>query len=301
MTRFVRLGILLFAVAGLAACSAKASAPKSAILNDFERVPDPGLLKRQFDPAEALKKPTYPSHDFDVSTSGYASVSSLGKESIRNAANADAKDKAAFKAVYKFIQGKSAAQVRFTVPGDYKVWDPKDLTATPHSWETGFGMDTDSHTPLKVTDWSPYRYFDFRVYNPSALTQTVYVRFNDASSGVTLTSVAVPAGESEVELPLQQLSEARLNASNIKGFTLFLDTAKPTIQTADPVLYFDEIALYDTDSQARIKAALEEGESEDNDEDWDSEDEDTVRQIRVVDASGVKVEAKTLTATAGAK
>jgi hypothetical protein len=267
MARFVRFGILILAVAGLAACSAKASAPKSVVLDDFERVPDPGLLKSQFDPMEAIKHPTYPNHDFDVATSGYASVTSLSKDAARAARN---------KALYLFIQGKNAAQVRFTVPGDYRVKGSDDF---PKTWETGFGLNIDSHTPLKVTDWSPYRYFDFRVYNPRPLQQTLYIRYSDADAATTITAVVLPQGECEVELPLDQLSAARLNPSDIKGVMLFLDTAG---QDVDPVLMFDQLALYDTDSATRVKLALEDGEQEEDDEDWDSEDEDVVRKVLVV-------------------
>jgi hypothetical protein len=283
MARLYRLGILVLAVAALAACSAKASAPKSAVLDDFERVPDPGLQNRVFDPMEALKMPTYPSHDFDVATSGYATVSSLSKDAARAA-----KDKP----LYKFIQGKTAAQVRFTVPGDYKKKGGDDF---PKVWETGFGLSIDSHTPLKVTDWSPYRYFDFRVFNPSAVQQTLFVRYSDASSSETITSVVLPLGECEVELPLDQLSVARLNQASIKAVTLYLDTAK---QDRDPVLMFDQLALYDTDSATRTKLALEEGEQEEEDEDWDSEDEDVVRKVLVVHPGDAPA-AATATAAAG--
>jgi hypothetical protein len=161
------------------------------------------------------------------------------------------------------------------VPGDYRKKDE----SFPKTWETGFGLSIDSHTPLKVPDWSPYRYFDFRVFNPKPMVQTLYVRYNDAASAVTVTSVLIPQGECEVELPLDQLSYARLDVSQIRGVTLFLDTAN---QSSDPVLMFDQIALYDTDAAARIKYALEEGEQESEDEDWDSEDEDTVRKVLVV-------------------
>jgi len=267
MARFLRFGILITGLAALAACSAKASAPKSVVLDDFERVPDAGLLKSQFDPMEAVKHPTYPSHDFDVATSGYASVTSLSRDAARAARN---------KALYLFIQGKSAAQVRFTVPADYRI---KGSDTFPKTWETGFGLDIDSHTPLKVTDWSKYRYFDFRVFNPSATRQILYVRYSDAASSTTITSVVIPQGECEVELPLTQLSVARLDPSDVKGIMLFLDTAG---QDVDPVLMFDQVALYDTDSATRVKLALEDGEQEADDEDWDNTDEDVVRKVLVI-------------------
>jgi len=287
MVRFLRFGIFTLAVAGLAACAARADAPKSVVLDDFERVPDPGLLKSQFDPLEAIKHPTYPSHDFDVATSGYASLSSISKDEARAV-----KDKP----LYEFIQGKSAAQVRFTVPGDYRV-KGEDF---PTTWESGFGLTIDSHTPLKTTDWSPYQYFDFRVYNPAPLQQTLYVRYNDSSSAVTITSVVVPQGESEVELPLSQLSEARLNQSDIKGVMLYLDTAG---QDRDPVLMFDQLALYNTDAATRVKLAQEDGEDQDQDtEDWDSEDEDVVRKVRVVHPGEIPPPAPSaLSASAGAR
>ncbi len=268
MLRSARFSFFLVALVGLSACSARGKVPGSVVLDDFERVPDPGLLQNRFDPVEALKHPTYPSHDFDVATSGYASVTSLSRQSAR-----DARDRA----LYEFIQGKSAAQVRFTVPGDYHKAGEDGF---PTTWESGFGLTTDSHTPLKVTDWSPYAYFDFRVYNPRPLAQTLYVRYSDAASNVTVTSVTLPQGESEVELPLAQLSAARLDPADMKGVMLYLDTAG---QQVDPVLMFDQLALYEADAATRFKLAQDEGASDQSDEeDWDEQDSDTVRKVRVI-------------------
>jgi hypothetical protein len=252
-------------MASLAACKAKAQAPKSVVLDDFERAPL--SASRVFDPSEALRQPTYPSTDFDLATSGYAVLSPINKDAARAA-----KDKA----LYKFIQGKTAAKVRFTVPSDYRK---KSDERFPITWETGVGLSTDSRTPLKQSDWSAFRYLSFRVFNPAAKAQTLYVRFNDAASASTRTAVAIPQGESEVELPLGQLADARLNPADIRGLTLFLDSAG---QDVDPVLIFDQLALYDTDAATRIKLAAEEGADESgDDEDWD-EEEEGVRKVNVV-------------------
>ncbi|MGH7442295.1 MAG: hypothetical protein ACREKE_06430 [bacterium] len=269
MARFMRFGAVLLVMVGLSACAARASAPKSVVLDDFERVPDPGLLKAGFNPIDALRHPTYPNHDFDVETSGYASVTSISKQAAQ-----DSDDKP----LYEFIQGKSAAQVRFTVPGDYRVKGSDDY---PQTWETGFGLSTSSHTPLKVTDWSPYRYFDFRAFNPSKVRQTLYVRYSDADANVTVTAVDLPLGECEVEIPLEQLSQARLDPSDMKEVMLYLDTAG---QDKDPVLMFDQLALYDTDSVTRAKLEAEGGDDEDSQdtEDWGDEDQDVVRKVLVV-------------------
>lgn len=266
MARLFRAGVLIVALVTVAACSPKGPKPKSVTLNGFERVPDAALLKRQFDPGEAIKKPTYPNHDFDVATSGYATLASINKEAARAA-----KDKP----LYKFIQGKTAAKVRFTVPSDYKTKGDN----FPRTWESGFALATDSKTPLAVTDWSPYKYFSFRLFNPGPLTQTVQLRFTDSASSVTRTSVLAPIGEVEVEVPLDLLSEARLNPKDIRNVTLYLDSAG---QDKDPVLLFDEVALHDMDAALRAKLASEEGEAEEEDEDWDSEDEEGVRKVDVI-------------------
>ena len=252
----------------LAACSAKSQTPQSVILNSFERVPDPNLAKRQFDPAEALKQPTYPNHDFDVSTSGYATLTPIDKAAARAA-----KDKP----LYKFIVGKSAGKVRFTVPADYRT---KGDEAFPKTWESGITLSIDSHTPLTATDWSQFQYLAVPVFNPGPLAQTLQVRFNDSGSGVTSTSAIAPVGESVLEFPLQILSDARLNAADLKALTLFIDTAG---QDKDPVLIFDEIGLYSLSADARAKLAAEEGDQTDeDDEDWDSDDEGVVRKVTVV-------------------
>jgi hypothetical protein len=267
MVRVVRLSALALIVAALAGCGKKGPQPKTLLLNGFERVPDAALLKRQFDPAEALKKPTYPGNDFDLATSGYATLSSINKEAARAA-----KDKA----LYKFIQGKSAAKVRFTVPTDYRKKEGNDRF--PKTWETGFGLTIDSKTPLAATDWSAYKYLSLRVFNPGAVQQ-LYVRFSDSSSAVTTTAVAIPAGESELELPLQQLADARLNQRDLKSLDFYLDSAG---QTTDPYLYVDEIALQDTDAALRAKLAADEGAGDETEDDsWD-EEEEGVRAVRVV-------------------
>lgn len=267
MVRSVRGIATALILASLVACAPKGPQPKTLVLNGFERVPDAGLLKRQFDPAEALKKPTYPDHDYDVATSGYASLSAINKEAARAA-----KDKA----LYKFIQGKTAAKVRFTVPSDYKKKGADDF---PKTWETGWGLSIDSKTPLAATDWSAYKYLSLRVFNPGTLPQELFVRISDSASAVTRTAVMVPAGESEVELPLDFLTVARLNARDIKSVTFYLDSAG---QDSGPYLLFDELALQDMDAALRAKLAAEEGDSEEDEEDWDEEEEEGVRQVRVL-------------------
>lgn len=267
MVRVLRNASAVVFLGVILGCAPKGPQPKTLVLNGFERVPDAALLKRQFDPAEALKKPTYPSHDYDVATSGYASLSAFSKESARAA-----KDKA----LYKFIQGKTAAKVRFTVPSDYKK---KGTDSFPKTWETGFGLSIDSKTPLPATDWSPYKYLSLRVFNPGTLPQELFVRISDSASAVTRTSLILPQGESELELPLELLSAARLNPSDIKSVTFYLDSAG---QDSDPTLFVDEVALQDMDAALRAKLAAEEGESEEDDEDWDEEEEEGVRQVRVI-------------------
>ncbi len=271
---FARRVLSLAALAGiLAACSSTAQAPASIILNDFERVPDPALARRQFDPAEALKKPTYPNHDFDVSTSGYATLSPLDKAAARAAQD---------KALYKFIRGKTAGKVRFTVPGDYRK---KGDERFPKTWETGLTLSIDSHSPLIATDWAKFQYLAVPVFNPGPLAQDVHVRFNDSGSGTTTTSAVAPVGESVLEFPLEILSQARLNAGDIKGVTFYLDTAA---QDLDPVLVFDEIGLYGQSAELRAKLALEEGENAQDEEDWDSDEGDAVRKVNVVRPSGAQ-------------
>jgi hypothetical protein len=267
--------LIILAATVMGACSSKAGAPPSVILNGFERVPDPALAKRQFDPAEALKKPSYPDHDFDVSTSGYATLTSLDKAAARAA-----KDKP----LYKFITGLSAGKVRFTVPGDYKK---KGAENFPKVWESGLTLSIDSHTPLKATDWAQFQYLAVPVFNPGPLSQTVMVRFNDSSSGVTVTSAIAPVGEAVLEFPLAILAEARLDPADLKGLTIFLDTAS---QDKDPVLIFDEIGLHGLSAAERAKLALEEGDQSTDEEDWDSEDEEgAVKKIQVVRPGQVPV------------
>jgi hypothetical protein len=288
MSRLWRVGVFVAGLAFLGACKAGAQAPKSVVLNDFERAPLTDHGRHQFDPAEAIRQPMYPNHDFDVATSGYATLTPLTKDQARAA-----KDKP----LYKFIQGKTAAQVRFSVPTDYKK---KDDERFPITWETGFSMSTDSHTPLLQTDWSAYRYLDFRAYNPGPSVQVLHVRYNDAMAGSTVTAVALPLGESEVELSLDQLSSARLNPADMRGFTLYLDTAG---QAVDPVLDFDQLALYDTDAATRQKLAAEEGsEDTSDDEDWDSDEDEALRKVVVVHPGQAPStgSGQALTATTGA-
>ncbi|HXC64457.1 MAG TPA: hypothetical protein VNZ67_08865, partial [bacterium] len=141
-------------------------------------------------------------------------------------------------------------------------------------------LSTESHTPLRQTDWSNYRFLDFRAYNPGPQPQVLHIRYNDAMASSTATAVTLPLGESEVELGLDQLAAARLNPADIRGFTLYLDTAG---QSVDPVIDFDQLALYDTDAATRQKLAAEEGSEESSDdEDWDSDEDEALRKVAVV-------------------
>jgi hypothetical protein len=66
----------------------------------------------------------------------------------------------------------------------------------------------------------------------------------------------------------------------------------------DPVLDFDQLALYDTDAATRQKLAAEEGaEESSDDEDWDSDEDEGLRKVLVVHPGDSAVAA---TATAGA-
>lgn len=274
MARLWRVGLILVGMAALGACKAQAEAPKNLVLDDFELAPAGG--NRVFDPIAALRHPTYPNNDFDLATSGYATLSPVTKDEARAARD---------KPLYKFIQGKTAAKVRFTVPTDYR---DKSDERFPVTWETGFGLSTDSRTPLKQTDWSAYRYLTVHVFNPGPLVQRLNVRFNDAASSTTRTAVLVPLGESELELPLDQLGAARLDLTNIRNVSFYLDTAN---QDADPVLLFDQLSLHDLDSATRIKLANEDGEDDSSDDDsWD-DDSDTVRKINVVHPGDLTVTA----------
>jgi hypothetical protein len=248
------------AVCGLMGCSAKASPFKSVVLCDFERMPDAVSENPHYDIPTALKKPNYTNHDFRWNTSGYAEMRPVTKDEAKAAKN---------KPLYKFFQGKSAAQVRFSVPGDYKK-----ITADnkPKSWETGMSLATDSYTPLKVTDWSPYRYLAFSVYNPGDKDQVLHVRFTDSASATSETSATAPAGmPATVEVDLALLAEARVNSKDMRGLTLFLDTAG---QAKDPVLIVDNIGLHTATFEARKKAEVEEEAATDEEADWDSEEQE---------------------------
>ena len=246
---------------GLMGCSAKASAYKSVTLCDFERIADPIAESPHYDIPTALKKPNYVNHDFRWNTSGYASMQPITKDDAKAAKN---------KPLYKFFQGKTAAKVRFTVPGDYKK-----ITADnkPKSWETGMSLSTDSYTPLPVTDWGPYRYLALSAYNPGEADQILHLRFDDSAAATTETTSVVPAGGAcTVEVDLKILSDARVNAKDMRSISLFLDTRD---QAADPVLIFDNLGLHSGTYEERKKAEVEEETAADEDEDWDSEDEDT--------------------------
>lgn len=287
MVRVFRNATVALVLLSLVACAPKGPKPQTLVLNGFERVPDAGLLKRQFDPAEALKKPTYPNHDFDVATSGYASLSAVTKDMARAA-----KDKA----LYQFIQGKTAAKVRFTVPGDYRT---PGSDGFPKTWETGFGLTIDSKTALSATDWTAYKYLSLRVFNPGKQPQDLNIRISDSASTVTKTSVSLPQGETEVEVPLDFLSAARLNPRDIKSLTFYLDSAG---QSSDPFLYVDDIDLQDMDAALRAKLAADEGDSSSDDEDsWDDEDSDTVRKVRVIRPAGMGAGVQAVSGTAAAQ
>jgi hypothetical protein len=246
------------ALSVLLGCSAKASPFKSVTLCDFERSADPVAESPHYDIPTALKKPNYVNHDFRWKTSGYAVMSPINKEEAKAAKN---------KPLYKFFQGKTGAKVRFTVPADYKKITPENK---PKSWETGITLSTDSYTPLPVTDWSGFRYLALGAYNGAERDRTLRIRFADSAAGITLTSVAIPAGgPSTVEIDLAMLSTARLNTKSMRALTLYLDTAD---EAKDIELIFDNVGLHGATYEARKKAELEEDAAEEEEEDWDEEE-----------------------------
>lgn len=275
MGRSLRYGILALACMALEACKPVGAAPKSLVLNDFERVPDAALLNSQFDPKEAVKKPVYPMHDFDLGHDGYASWEAVSAEQARAA-----KDRP----LYKFVRGglagdkpgRSAVKVRFSVPADYL----SKSAPRPASWESGFSLSTETHTRLKATDWSSYRYLSLRAYNPGTKPLALRVRFTDATTSLTVSAASLPPGESAVDFDLNQLREARLKLNDVRGLAFLLDTAG---LAKDPYLLFDDISLQGETLAARVKAASEEGAEEGaEEEDWEGEDEEAVRQVPVV-------------------
>jgi hypothetical protein len=255
-------GLAGFALMG---CAAKASSFKSITLCDFERTADPVAESPHVDIATALKKPNYVNHDFRWITSGYASMEPVTKDEAKAAKN---------KPFYKFFQGKIAAKVRFSVPSDYKK-----ITADnkPKSWESGMTLSTDSYTPLKTTDWSGFKYLAMSVYNPGEKDQRLHVRYADSAANVTESSTVIPAGgPCTVEFNLDQLSDARINAHDMRALTLFLDTAE---QSKDVYLVFDNIGIHTGTYEERKKADLEEESATEEEEDWDTEDEDTGKLV----------------------
>ncbi len=270
----------------LVACGKKASAGKSVSLCDFERRPNLKLESPHFDPATALKEPQYPVHDFRWSTAGYAGMEAYTKDQAKLEKN---------KELYKMLGGKGGARVRFSIPQDYKKKDER----FPKTWETGMTLSVDSQTPLTVTNWSEFNYMSLDVYNPTALSQNLRVRISDSQGNVTQTAVAVTEGISTLELPLSILSNARLNAADIKSLTLYLDTAG---QDVDPVLIIDNFGLHQATIEARIKAATEEGdESAEEEEDWDSEDEEGVKKELRVSRPGAPAAPSAVSATAATR
>lgn len=249
-----------FALMALAGCTAKASPYKSVTLIDFERLADPVSESPHYDIPTALKKPNYINHDFRWNTSGYAVMEPVSKEEAKKAKN---------KPLYKFFHGKTAAKVRFSVPGDYKKINPDNK---PKTWETGMTLSTDSYTSLPVTDWSPWAYLNIDFYNPGEKDLTLHVRFADSAANVTEASaVVVAGGASTLEFDLRQLALARLNVKDMRALTLYLDTAD---EQKDPVLIFDNIGLHTGTVEERRKAEVEEEAAEEEEEDWDSEEEE---------------------------
>lgn len=261
----VFLVAVLFSLA-LGACSKKASAGKSVSLCDFERRPNLAMESPHFDPATALKEPQYPVHDFRWSTAGYAAMDAYTKDQAKAEKN---------KELYKMLGGKGGARVRFSVPQDYKKRDER----FPKTWETGLTLSIDSQTPLALTDWSEFSYLALDVYN-AGVPQELRVRISDSQGKITQTAVSVVSGISTLELPLGMLSDARLNAADIKSLTFYLDTAG---QDKDPVLIIDSLGLHQATLEARVKAASEDGEeAAEEEEDWDSEEEEGVKkELRV--------------------
>ena len=252
---------------GLAMAAAQpawAAQGKSVHLCDFEDIPMLKWSDTVYDIPTALKKPSYPSKDYDWNTGGYARIEPVEKREAYRAKN---------EALGSFMRGKYGALVRFTVPSEFRVLDGEN---DPASWESGMTLSTETATALTVTDWSAYKSLSLDVFNPSDKARDLFFRISDSGSTTFVRSARLDKGAATVQIPVKDLDDQRLDVADIRSITLFLDTAK---MDKAPELYLDNLQL-NTEMLAEYKSTGEEEEEEFEFEEEEDEElsEDALRK-----------------------
>jgi hypothetical protein len=221
--RLAGVALALPMAAGLAAAQGK-----SVHLCDFEDIPMVKWSDTVYDIPTALKKPNYPSNDYDWNTGGYARLEPAEKREAFQAKN---------EALGRFMRGNYAVKVRFSVPSEFRVMGTED---DPQSWESGMTLSTETPTSLALTDWTNYKSISLDVYNPSQQDRQLFVRVSDSNSTTYQRSAVLKPGEARLQLPLTELDQQRINLADIRAITLFMDTAS---YSEPPALYMDNLQL----------------------------------------------------------
>lgn len=154
--------------------------------------------------------------DFDWQTNGYVKLEQFKKYASN---------------------GKYTARAIFSVPTDFM---PAKKAAKVKSWISAMTLDINTLTRLKVTDWSEYKKFGVDVYVPDNTQRDFYIKLLDANGKEFIAMRPVKNGRNKLEVIVQEIQDARVDASSIISISLYLDNKGVE---KDVTLFIDNVRL----------------------------------------------------------
>jgi hypothetical protein len=178
-------------------------AKKAMVINDFE----------------------YPNDDLDWTTGGYVKL----ETSTENQTHGKHSAKATFLLRSMFFPTPTPGMGQLT-------------PAPTSSWRPSLVLDTNSPTRLNVYDWSEYGSFKMDVFNFQDQPITWHAQIVDgrAFRYDDATGILTPKKVTNIEIPLEELINKRLDLTSIRSFSFWVDEAG---MTQPPVVFLDYLRL----------------------------------------------------------
>jgi hypothetical protein len=134
------------------------------------------------------------------------------------------------------VHGKRCAKATFLLPSQFMA------TPTPGTkWFPQLVLDTQSITKLNVYDWTGYTSLNLDVLNPVDKPVSYFIQVADSHTFTFDSSGPLtPKKVTNIEIPLQELIDKRLDLTNINSFKFWVDT---TGNTLPAVVFLDYLRL----------------------------------------------------------
>ena len=211
--------VLIYAVlAGLGLTKgfkSRKNVQKIQVINDFEDAKD----------------------DFDWTTGGYVKL----EQSTENKTHGKYSCKATFLLANQFLNDVTPSVPDLTPePAPSPEATPESETSTP-SWQPEMVLDVNSVSQLKVYEWQEYADLKMDVFNDQAQPVTYHVQVGDAHAYLyDKSGPLTPKKVTNIAIPLDELTQARLDLSNIRSLRFWVDTSAAPQPV---VVYLDYIRL----------------------------------------------------------